>query len=178
MPHPILAKLPEHLARVQSIKENPAKIILIALLATETDLLWNGFKTTQERVERWKNQLIASDIHDGDCISCSSPCLLCHTLDDITIADETIEESKELLGENPSLLELVEVFLTTQPEKKYESYDEFSKQTGSFVSMIRAITYEDDTIKRIEKWRTLDPQVKAETQKVIQSLLITATIQT
>ena len=174
MPHPILAKLPEHLAIIQSLKKNPAKIVLCSLLATERDVIWGRFTSAQERIQDWSSRLKEYLDHDGDCIKCPSPCLLCHTLDDIEIADETIEESKNLLDaqeDKSRLLLLIEVLLLTQPEKKYNSMEEMHDQNPTYDALLKVFDCNNDLEQRIEKWRCADSTFKAEISLLCQSLL-------
>lgn len=181
MSHPILAKLPEHLDIIKKVSRDPVKIVLAALLTSETELIWNASLSDVERVEKWASRFKEEMTHDGDCISCSAPCLLCHTLDDITIMEECIEESNLLFGvsndpcSSTRLLQLIEILLSTQPEKKYNSLKELYAQISSVDDIGKALDYEDNLAKRVEQWQNLDNTIRAEKKELIQDLLKAAT---
>ena len=174
MSYSILAKLPKHLAIIKKIKESPSKIIITALLNTETELIWNRFPDNKARVASWLRQLEASVDHDGDCVNQSAPCVLCHTLGDIRIAEEDIMDASSLLPDlNPNDLfpTIIEIILLTQPAAKYKSKEEMYQQVKGFMETQRALGYEDDIALRVEQWQKMDDVTKSSINEEIQSLL-------
>ena len=180
MAYPILAKLSEHLNTIKELKENIPFLLLSSLLYTEECLLCNSYKNEKERIERYIEFINAGTDHDGDCVKHSSSCILCHALDSITRTKETIEESKFVLkemSEEERILRLIEVLLATQPEKRFNSEEERRELTLNLSKeewdkkYTEYYIYEDDIVKRIEKWEGKTEEEKGRIRQMGQEML-------
>lgn len=180
MSFPILDKLPEHLNTIEQLKKNSPKLLLSALLYTESELIINRYQDEKERIDVYLQFINAATDHDGNCVKESAPCILCHALDSIICTEETLEEGREVfqdLSEEDLILRLVEVVLLTQPEKRFNSEEERRKLTKdlSFIDFHNQYQeyygYEDDTGKRIAIWQEKDVKEKERIRDLIQELL-------
>lgn len=180
MSYPILAKLPEHLNQIKKFKENTPKLILSALLWTEEGFIHNSEANEKQMIDSYINFINSATDHDGDCVKQSAPCVLCHSLDSITIAEETLDESKIVLNdlsEEDRILRLIEVLLATQPEKKFNSEEEMRKHLRTIPNedwnskYHEIFDYEDDIVKRIAMWEAKDEKEKQRLRILVKDLL-------
>ena len=138
MSYPILKDLPEHLKIISDTKNNPAFLLLAALLKSEDVLNESWYDEIRERIAWFILCLNDSNNHDGDCVQQSISCLLCHSLDVISETEDDIIEGKKQwpdLSDDKILHNLIRVILLTQPPKSINN---------------EYVDYETDITKRIE----------------------------
>ena len=136
MSHPILAKEKEHLELVKNTRENPALVLLTALLYSEENIPTNQHKSgisDYPRIVSFLCNLIDSGWHGGDCTSCAATCSLCVSIDRINDAMEVINKSKEFfpdIEENLLLHKVLSIVIHTQPKKLANDYRELKDKYG------------------------------------------------
>lgn len=180
MSYPILQKLPEHLNTIRELKENIQMFIFSGLLHTEEGLIHNSYADEKQMINSYIKLINSATDHNGDCVKQSAACVLCHALNSIAIAKETLNESKinlKNLSEEDRILRLIEVLLGTQPKKKFNSEEEMRKHLRSFsnkdweAKYHEIFDYKDDIVKRIEIWEAKEEKDKRRIIDLVQDLL-------
>lgn len=102
----ILDKLPEHLKVVEQFKKDIPKVLLAALLYTESDIRYGiQYDNEEQRIDDYLKILKNASTHDGDCVNQCCTCILCVILESILYTEDEIS---------------VEVLLCTSVEDDYD----------------------------------------------------------
>lgn len=172
MSYPILQKLSEHLKIVEQWKQNIPQFVFAAILYMEEARVYNPQMDEKRMITSYLQFINAATDHDGDCVKASAPCILCHALDSIGLAQETLDEGTSIykeMNDEERILRLIEVLLATLPKNKFNSEVCLRNSRYRYGEIF---DHEYDIVKRIEMWESKDEKEKQEIKKMVKDLLL------
>ena len=149
-------------------------LILSGLLDSEDDLLFSRI-TEKDRVRTWINKFKGNKDHIPSCRGDTKTCDRCQATENLRSTRRIIDEINLLIPTKTKeelILIVLEIYLTTQPQRRFVSHQEFvTFLNGDYERRYNEIFDSiDSPSKRAIAWEYIDVAKKEQAKAMIESL--------